>query len=486
MKRMILSVLFAATVPLLSAQDVASSWQPQVEEWKQLLANDPARALEEADELLKGKNRKNVLLLTAVARACFEADRDDDARHYLELARKADAKSPAVSVLEGDMALKRRDVGQACQLYEQAIYFDPDYSEAYLKYARAYRAVSPDEAVEKLLQLKQRRPDNLEATRELAAVYYAANRFSEAVQTYSSFIDTSAATEDDLLQFAFALFLTHDFERSLQVARRGADAHPHHAAFHRLVMYNAIDLKRYAEAEEAARMLFTASDGAELSYLDHRYYGALLTARQHYDQALAQYALALQKEPARTDVWLDISRLHEQREEYPQAIDAYERYVCTLPADPPAPDHLFQLGRLCYAHGTTPDAALRRSDGTLSPDTLSAEQSAVLQRADSLFLLVAELVPDSHLGLLWHARTQSALDPETSSGKAKPHYEALIALLQDKDEPRYLPPLIEAYSYLGYYYLLQEDYPASRHYWQKILELDPDNTTANKAVEGLP
>ena len=36
-------------------------------------------------------------------------------------------------VLEGDIALAQKNIGQACQLYEQAIYFDPNCKEAYLK-----------------------------------------------------------------------------------------------------------------------------------------------------------------------------------------------------------------------------------------------------------------------------------------------------------------------------------------------------------------
>lgn len=52
------------------------------------------------------------------------------------MAQKVDKKDAGVSVLEGDIALAQKDVGRACQLYEQAIYFNPDCKEAYLKYAR--------------------------------------------------------------------------------------------------------------------------------------------------------------------------------------------------------------------------------------------------------------------------------------------------------------------------------------------------------------
>ena len=36
----------------------------------------------------------------------------------------------------------------------------------------------------------------------------------------------------------------------------------------------------------------------------------------------------------------------------------------------------------------------------------------------------------------WRARTNSALDPETSQGLAKPYYEGVAALLTGKNDPR--------------------------------------------------
>ena len=92
----------------------------------------------------------------------------------------------------------------------------------------------------------------------------------------------------------FALFLNHDFEKSLEVVRKGLQKNGRHAAFNRLAMYNYTDLKRYDEAEQAANAFFNASDNADYSYLDYRYYGALLSALKKYDQAVAEYGKALE------------------------------------------------------------------------------------------------------------------------------------------------------------------------------------------------
>ncbi len=56
------------------------------------------------------------------------------------------------------------------------------------------------------------------------------------------------------------------------------------------------------------------------------------------------------------------------------------------------------------------------------------------------------------------SRANSALDPETTDGLAKPYYEAVVGTLLTKNDPRYNPVLIGCYSYLGYCYLVVENY----------------------------
>ena len=143
--------------------------------------------------------------------------------------------------------------------------------------------------------------------------------------------------------------------------------------------------------------------------------------------------------------------------------------------DKKTPESLFQLGRLYYGEGT-------------SADTLAvqpADRKAALEAADSVFALVAQQAPESYLGELWRARTNSAMDPETTQGLAKPFYEKVTEMLLAKNEPKYNSALIECYSYLGYYYLLKSDYPTSKEFWNKILAIDPNNATAKKALDGI-
>ena len=84
-------------------------------------------------------------MVVAVARAFLDAGKLSEAEEYLALAKKADNKSAAVSVLEGDIAIVQKDAGKACQMYEQAIYFDSKNEQAYLKLADIYKGANPQQ-----------------------------------------------------------------------------------------------------------------------------------------------------------------------------------------------------------------------------------------------------------------------------------------------------------------------------------------------------
>ena len=164
---------------------------------------------------------------------------------------------------------------------------------------------------------------------------------------------------------------------------------------------------------------------------------------------------------------------------------AYQKYYTSLDKEHQTPDLQFQFGRLYYGAGTQTDSL-----------TINAEErKQALMAADSVFHSIAEAAPDSYLGNFWRARANSALDPETTLGLAKPFYEEVATLLESKNDPHYNSALIECYSYLGYYYLLAIENPAlkaeamankekSKEYWSKILAIDSTNATAKRALDG--
>ena len=204
MKRvqMFLAGAFIA-VGSLCAQSTDAEWQAEVAKLKETIQTNPAQAAEEAEHLIKGKNKKNVELLVAIGNTYLDADKLPEAQEYATLARKANGKSALASVLEGNIAMKQKNAGLASQKYEEAIYFDPKCTEAYLKYADVYKSANASLAIEKLNQLKALEPSNTAVDKKLAEIYYLKNDFSKAAEAYANFAMGPTATEEDLVKYAF-------------------------------------------------------------------------------------------------------------------------------------------------------------------------------------------------------------------------------------------------------------------------------------------
>ena len=184
---------------------------------------------------------------------------------------------------------------------------------------------------------------------------------------------------------------------------------------------------------------------------------------------------ALELDPGKIELHQEIGSAYEGMNDYDNAIANFSLYIQKAPEDQVQVADYFNLGKAAYYAGSEMD--------TTAAD-YQAKKAAYFAKADSMFSFVAEKVPDSYLGHFWRARVNSALDPETDKGLAKPFYEKTIEVLDAKGDgdPRIY---IECYSYLGYYYYVKEDIENSKIYWEKILAIDPTNEIANRAMSGL-
>ncbi|WP_353330313.1 tetratricopeptide repeat protein [Bacteroides sedimenti] len=442
------------------------------------IKSNPTQAKEAIDNVLKGKNKKNVDLILEAGRAYLENGELVAANDYLTRAQNITRKYAPVFVLAGDIFEAKKDAGQACSMYQQAIYFDANCREAYIKYARAYRDVNTALAVEMLERLKVQEPGFSLANKELADLYYSKNDFDKASASYGDYIASGNYDSDDLKQYAMTLFLNKNYAKSLEIAQIGLKLNSTDPAFNRFAMYNYIELKRFDEAAVAADLFFNKSKNAQFSYFDYTYNGALLAEQKKYPEAIASFKKAIEVDSTKTNLLTTISDLYEKSGDQLGAIQTYESYVNTLSKQ--TPDQLIELGKKYYNFGNSQVAAT------------AASKTAALVKADSLFAKVAELEPDNYRGVCWRARANAALDPETTKGIAKPYYEKTVEICLSKADERYNPVLVECYSYLGYWYLISgeknksnADYDKSKEYWNKILKIDPSNPTATKALEGL-
>lgn len=489
MKTRVLSAFclsFLLSASLYAQEPLTPDMTKQIDKIAAMIKDNPDAAEDAFDELLKGKNKKNVSLLVAIGKAYLDNGKMDAAKEYAERARKVDSKNGESYVLQGDIALSVKDVGTACGYYEQAILFDEDCYDAYYKYANAYIGVNPQLSVNMLLKLKEKHPTEIRVDRELANAYYQMGSYGKAKQVFDEYMQKGNPDVQDYSRYSMLLYLNKDYAQSLDMVNKGLAMEADNHLLKRLKMYDLYETKAYTEGIQASDVFFADPNNPDYVYMDYLYRGRLYAANNEVDKAMVEFdkAMKADEKSEHPEIAKEASEAQQKAQNYSEAIRFYQLYLDGMKDKAEVTD-LFMFGRLYYmaAGAMTPtpgDSTTNQSVAAV--DTI--QRKAYLMEADTIFAQVAERVPDNYLGNFWRARTNAMLDPETTMGLAKPYYEKALAILEQNPKAS-KNVLIECESYLGYYYFLKEEYEQSKVYWEKILAIDPENPTAKQAMEGL-
>lgn len=440
-----------------------------------LKMKDPLEADKKFEELLSNKvNRKNPELF--VAAAAVYKDRPIKAEEFLNQARELDKKLASIYVLMADVQAAKKDYNGAAANYEQALSFDPNCKEAYVKYARIYAPINAAVAADVLNRMLAQDPSSAVAHRELAEIYYQEGQLLKAADAYAEYINDPYVSSSDYARYATILFFKKDYEKSKEIVNMALQKDPNNMVLQRLLFYNDTDLKNDDAALSEAESFFNAGF-PEKDYIaqDYLYFGRLLIKNKQYERGIAQLQKALALDPKQVALYQEIANAYEDMNDYGNAITNFTLYIQNMPQEEVQVTDYYNLGTAAYYAAHSLDTAAT---------DYAAQKAAYLAKADSMFAYVSEKAPDSYLRYFWRARVQSALDPETDQGLAKPYYEKTVEVLdaQGDDRPQIY---IECYSYLGYYYYVKEDIENSKKYWEKILAIDPEHEVAKRALEAM-
>lgn len=457
---------------------LASVWHPihaepyhdVIRRMKTVLIADSVHARNVAEDILK-QDKKNPDLAAALGTAFLHANRIEDAEYFYDKGYHMKRISTTIINLAGDIALAKNEKEKAEYYYNRAIYFNKRNPEAYYKYAHLFAKDDPEKAIHQLLKLKQYHKETAVDVK-IADIYYDANQFQAAAQTYKN-LPTDSLDKEALTNYALSYYFQQKFDSALIVAQQGAQRFPRHPAINRMLLYNNTELKQYEKALDGATRLFHQSDNAEFQYLDYIYYGYALNGLGRYDEAIAQFNLVMELNPNRKDVIKTIADAYERIGDLDKAIAYYRQYVDKLDEDEKTAYEEFHIGSLYYAKGTD----------ERQTKELTADKIAALHHADEQFAKVEQMRPDSYLGAYWRARTNVALDPETEKGLAKSHYMKAISLIMAQGD--ITPQLLEGYKYLAYYYYRKNDKDSCLIYIDKIMAIDPTNSYAIQISNAL-
>ncbi len=425
----------------------------------------------EASDLFKKaleNNKKDAALMAAIARAYFNVDptayaKDID-KQIANAMKVSKNKEPQIYVLQGDM-LKTTDVGAAAGRYEQAMIYDEEAGninpEAYVKYANLYNKANPDFAIAKLVELNEKLPTSALAQSELAEKYYDGNQFTKAAEQYGKYIKNPNHFQGDEQRYSGLLYFGKKYQESLDVANQVLAKDPDNEYMQRMVMLNKAALKDFAGADEAAKKLF-AHPGAKFTATDYTTYGEILAELKRPEEAVAAYTKAYELNPEKNkQILVDLSSMFTELEDYQKAAEYMQKYVDA--GDASLNDYFILSNRYKNLGVSLPEG---------SPERIAAANNGI-KYVDMAIESAANKGPlYRNKATLMMVRDGSEITPDL----VETYKQMLAAYDEDPaNKEKYRDAYKSAYNNLANYYLKAGDKEQARAYFEKFLEIDPEN-----------
>lgn len=421
-------------------------------------------------------NKKDVNAIVSIGKAYLAAKDYETAKKYGEQAIKVDSKNGAGYILLGNVAVGMDDGGAAAGWFQQAIYFDPKNPDGYRRYAQIMSKTDPNGAVQTLEDLRAQRPD-YPVDLIAAEIYSDAGKMAKAIEYYSK-VNYNDMKDYQLSDFATNLFLSQNYDKSLDVATAGHAKFPRNASLNRLIMFNQVEKKNFDQAVAAGNDLLHNSDSVKMSSFDYGYFGRALEGAKKYNEAIALYQQLQQDSNVKDDEKVaankSISDCYKKLSDYAKAGEYLDKFV---------------KAQSVMSFGLEESVALLYADQLADENTSAADKKAAYEKADALYAALAEKYPDN-AAYVADKRSKMPFSVTTDQMEALkmagPHFVTFADLLA-ADANRsagQTKMLINAYNtIIAYYVHCMNDMDKAKEIAEKLVVLDPENANA-KAILG--
>ncbi len=435
----------------------------------------------EAERLFKQAlegNKKDAAVMAAIARAYFNVDPTAYAKEIdkqISNGMKASKnKEPQIYILQGDM-VKTSDVGRAAGLYEQAMIYDEESGnvnpEAYVKYANLYNKANADFAIGKLVELNEKLPTSALAQSELAEKYYDGNQFTKAAEQYGKYIKNPNHFQGDEQRYSGLLYFGKKYQESLDVSNQVLAKDPENEYMQRMVMLNKAALKDYAGAEEAAKKLFSHVN-AKFTATDYTTYGDVLAELNRPQEAIDAYTKAYELNPEKNkQILANISSMYTALENYQKAVEFMQKFVDA--GDASLNDYFILSNRYKNLGVSLPEG---------SPERVEAANNGI-KYVDMAIESAANKGPlYRNKATLMMVRDGAEISPELVET-----YQQMLAAYDENPEnkTKYADAYRSAFNNIANYYLKAGDKEQARVYFEKLLEVDPENEPLREYLKKL-
>jgi tetratricopeptide (TPR) repeat protein len=408
--------------------------------------------------------KKDGRVYAAIAEYYLGLDKPEGAK-ALEYASKGvelDAKNPWGKLILGDAYFVTNDGTKAIEQYKAALALDPKSPLPLWKIGKLYLAAKNyDVGMQSFKDGLVIDPDFAPIYREMGELYYKAKKFDKAIESYKKYLELRDKSDDADFRYAQFLFLNEDYTNALTLLNNLAKKNFANPVIYRLMAYSQFETKDYNNALQNMDIFWKKAEAKKIITQDYEYYGKILSKKGQDSLAVEYYNKAIDKDSTRKDLYGEIANIWFLAKKYDKAAAAYQKKIEVTKA-------------------TAKSTALAN-------DYLSMGRAHMLNKtyaeSDMAFAKVIELKPELPIGYLYRARASANLDPKSDKALAKPYYEKYIELAKG-DTEKNKKELIEAYTYLGSYYLLvNKDKEKAEEAWNNVRTLDPTNKAAIEAAK---
>jgi len=404
---------------------------------------------------------KDAVVLDKIAEAYINAP-TKDIRTAIDLLNQAtviDPKNTDVLIDMGDAYLSQNDGSSAVSYYEKATSINSVNVVAMLRLGQLYgRARNYDLSFQYFQRATIADSNFAPAYRAKAEMLYSANRIDEAIGQYKKYLQLNNAT-DARIRYASFLYLAKKYPDAIKEIQTIFQKDTSSTILYRIMGYSLYEAGKYKDGLDYINKFFAKAAITKTKVLpsDYAYQGKLLSKNGKDSLAIEKMKQALVRDSSdAADLYTQIANIYYKNGNYPLAVKYFSMRV-KLPQ--PTVNDYNGLGRAAYSNRQ-------------------------YQKADSAFAIITKYMADLPLGYLWRAYCNSSIDSMGTQGLAKPFYEQYIQKAA-KDSLKNKDGLINAYDYLGYYYVTIKDFDKATYYYKKTMELDPNDTKAASFFKNL-
>ncbi len=377
---------------------------------------------------------------------------------------KKNAKAQAEAyILLGDAEAMKDATGNgggAASHYATAMSLDPKNPSGYTRYASVYRKINPKLVEETYAKLRAEIPDYpIEA--EAGHSFFSANKFDLAFENYGK-ANINKLDEAKMVEYLISAIQLKKYSDALSISKTGVSRFPKNITLNQLGLWSAVETGSYDEAIGIAEK-FLQLEG-EKNSTDYTYYGKALLGAKRHNEAIAQFEKAMEVDANATEPLARLSEAYAGLGDEDKALQYSEDYMKKNPnASPSDYAKLAQIYVAKAEKGIDKSANFTKAIGIY--DKMAEKYPSIASWAYMIAAGVADKSGNIDLGASYNQKIVDEL-----ANKAD----------RDADETGYLT---QALRLLGFYYWSEKNnLEAAKPYYQKLIELDPNDKNAKAAL----